>query len=85
MSGASDCHRGLKAMLALFSRKDDFPAQAMVEQAEAPAPRFGSAEARVYAFARQIVMEHGPDEASRLADRFVAVVQHLTRLPPDAR
>ena len=46
---------------------------------EAPAPRHGSVEAQTYAFACKVFREHGPDEASRQADRFVYFIQMLSR------
>lgn len=86
MSGSSDCHRGLKAVIARFRAvQEKYPADEMIAQAEAPHPQYGSVDAWVYAFARKVVIEQGPEEASRLADFFVATVQHLSRLPPDAR
>ena len=46
---------------------------------EAPAPRHGSIEAQTYAFACKVFREHGPDEASRQADRFVYFIQMFSR------
>jgi len=86
MSGASEAHRGIKAMLdRYFGRKTDTSVSALsdhelsIAMSEAPAPRHGSADARTYAFAKQMFDEVGPDEASRLADRYVAFTQQLIR------
>lgn len=87
MSGASEAHRGLKEMIERMrrslSRKDfvrvELPGPDAWMDAEAPAPRHGSADARIYAFAKMMFDEVGPDEASRLADRYVAFTQQLIR------
>jgi hypothetical protein len=60
----------------IFEQREDAEMAAM---AEAPAPRHGSADARIYAFAKLMFDEVGPDEASRLADRYVAFTQQLIR------
>ena len=86
MSGASEAHRGIKAMLdRYFGPKTDRSVRTLSDHelaialSEAPAPRHGSADARIYAFAKQMFDEVGPDEASRLADRYVAFTQQLIR------
>ena len=86
MSGASEAHRGIKAMLdRYFGRKTDRSVstpsdhELSIALCEAPAQRHGSADARIYAFAKQMFDEVGPDEASRLADRYVAFTQQLIR------
>jgi hypothetical protein len=87
MSGASEAHRGLKEMIDRMrrglSRKDfvrvELPGPDAWMDAETPAPRHGSADARIYAFAKQMFDEAGPDEASRLADRIVFYVQMFSR------
>lgn len=87
MSGASDAARGIKAMLDRFRGvlSEDFftpvayRPEEITAMSEMPAPRHGSADARVYAFAKLMFDEVGPDEASRLADRYVAFTQQLIR------
>jgi hypothetical protein len=85
MSGASEAHRGIKGMLDRYfgrpavSSGRIFEEREALEMGEAPSPRHGSADARIYAFAKLMFDEVGPDEASRLADRYVAFTQQLIR------
>lgn len=94
MSGASDAHRGIKRMLdayrASMQRHRALAAIARAEadrdaylHAEAPSPRHGSTEARLYAVAAEIAREEGKDRLSYYADRFVAFAQEIMREPRD--
>lgn len=94
MSGASEAHRGIRRMLdsyrASMQRHRALAAIARAEadrdaflHAEAPAPRHGTTEARLYAVAAEIAREEGADRLSYYADRFVAFAQEIMREPQD--